>query len=97
MKALILLLAAIAFLSSIPTELSAQNDAEIAEERLEEASSTTGTIDQNEGLVADSESLFRKSGKIYVVVGVLVIIFTGILLYLIFLDRKITKLENSSR
>lgn len=35
-----------------------------------------------------------QSGKIYVVVGVLGIIFTGIVVYLILLDRKISKLEN---
>jgi CcmD family protein len=35
----------------------------------------------------------RGNGKIYVVVAVLVTIFVGILLYLIRLDRKLTKLE----
>ncbi len=35
----------------------------------------------------------RQSGKIYVVVAVLCIIFTGIVTYLIILDRKINKLE----
>jgi len=34
-----------------------------------------------------------QSGKIYVVVGVLAIIFIGILAYLIMLDRKVGKLE----
>lgn len=38
-------------------------------------------------------SELRSSGKIYVVVAVLVIIFAGIVVYLIRLDRKITKLE----
>jgi len=33
------------------------------------------------------------SGKIYVVVGVLTVIFLGIVVYLILLDRKIGKLE----
>ncbi|SCB87638.1 CcmD family protein [Chitinophaga costaii] len=36
---------------------------------------------------------FRSNGKIYVVVGVLVIIFLGIVLFLVRLDRKISKLE----
>lgn len=36
----------------------------------------------------------RSMGKIYVVVGVLVMIFLGIVIYLIALDRKLTKLEN---
>jgi CcmD family protein len=35
----------------------------------------------------------RQSGKIFVVVGVVAIIFTGIIAYLIMLDRKISKLE----
>lgn len=35
-----------------------------------------------------------QSGKIYVVVAVLSIIFVGIVGYLIMLDRKISKLEN---
>jgi CcmD family protein len=38
----------------------------------------------------------RSAGKIYVVVGVLVIIFLLIIGYLIYLDRKIHKLENQS-
>ena len=35
----------------------------------------------------------RSNGKIYVVVVVLATIFAGIFAYLIYLDRKITKLE----
>lgn len=38
----------------------------------------------------------RESGKIWVVVGVILIAFLGIILYLISLDRKITKLEKES-
>lgn len=37
----------------------------------------------------------RESGKIYVVVVVLLIIFAGIILYLISLDRKISRIEKS--
>jgi hypothetical protein len=36
------------------------------------------------------------SGKIYVVVAVLLLIFLGIVLYLILLDRKIGKLERDT-
>ena len=39
----------------------------------------------------------RHNGKIYVVVTVILIIFTGIILYLIRLDRKITKLEKENK
>ena len=35
----------------------------------------------------------RRNGKIYVVVTVILIILTGMILYLVRLDRKITKLE----
>jgi hypothetical protein len=53
-------------------------------------------------LIADitpqvTESLFRTSGKIYVVVGILTIIFALITIYLIRLDAKITKLETASK
>jgi CcmD family protein len=37
----------------------------------------------------------RADGKIYVVVAVVVTIFAGIVLYLIRLDRKLTKLEKN--
>lgn len=39
----------------------------------------------------------RSNGKIYVVVAVLVTIFIGIVIYLIRLDRKISKLEKESK
>ena len=34
------------------------------------------------------------AGKIYVVVGVMLIIFIGLIIYLISMDRKIKKLED---
>ena len=37
--------------------------------------------------------VMRSNGKIYVVVGILLIIFSGITYYTIRLDKKITKLE----
>ena len=40
---------------------------------------------------------FRSNDKIYVIVGVLVIIFLGIVLFLINLDKKIGKLEDKER
>ena len=36
---------------------------------------------------------FRSNGKIYVVVAVILTIFAGIIIYLIRLDRKISRLE----
>ena len=39
----------------------------------------------------------RSSGKIYVVVAVLLIIFSGIIIYLISIDRKVSKLEKKAK
>ena len=41
----------------------------------------------------EEESLMRSSGKIYVVVSILVTIFLGIVFYLIMVDKKISRLE----
>lgn len=35
----------------------------------------------------------RSEGKIYVVVAILLVIFVGLIGYLVFLDRKITRIE----
>ena len=40
-----------------------------------------------------TQDFMRNTGKIYVVVAVIVIIFIGIIFYLIRLDSKISKLE----
>ncbi len=37
--------------------------------------------------------IFRQNGKIYVVVGTVLILFLGFFFYIISLDRKIKKLE----
>ena len=49
---------------------------------------------QNEIEMADA---FRADGKIYVVVAILSIVFTGIVLYLIRLDRKVSRMEKEQR
>jgi hypothetical protein len=36
---------------------------------------------------------FRADGKIYVVIAVMTVLFSGMLTYVILLDRKLTKLE----
>lgn len=36
---------------------------------------------------------FRAEGKIYVVVAVMLVIFAGLISYLIYVDRKVGKLE----
>ena len=39
----------------------------------------------------------RSSGKIYVVVAVLAVIFIGLLLFLISIDRKVSRLEKENQ
>lgn len=39
---------------------------------------------------------FRSNGKIFVVVAVMLTIFAGIILYLVRLDRKLSKIEKES-
>lgn len=40
------------------------------------------------------ESLMRSSGRIYVVIAVMLVIFLGIILYMIKIDKKISKLKD---
>ncbi len=42
-------------------------------------------------------SLMRSNGKIYVVVAVLLIILSGLFIYLIQVDRKLSRLEKNSK
>jgi CcmD family protein len=49
------------------------------------ASAQDNTVDMADAL--------RSSGKIYVVVAVLSIIFAGLVVYLVRLDRRITRME----
>lgn len=61
--------------------------------------SITGTLAaQGNDVVKSAEEtrgLLYSNGKIYVVVAVLVTILLGLILYLINLDRKISKLEQN--
>ena len=50
---------------------------------------------QDTGSVEMADAM-RQNGKIYVVVAVILTIFAGIIIYLIRLDRKITKLEKEN-
>lgn len=47
-----------------------------------------------QGEEVEMADLMMQDGRIYVVVGVLLIILIGLLLYLISIDRKLGKLEN---
>ena len=50
---------------------------------------------QNPAETVDMADTMRSNGKIYVVVAVILTIFAGIIIYLIRLDRKISKLEKN--
>jgi uncharacterized membrane protein len=41
----------------------------------------------------DMADTFRENGKIYVVVGILSIVFSGIIIFLIRLEKKVARLE----
>ena len=41
----------------------------------------------------EDPDFFRSIGKIYVVVAVMVVTFLGIVFYLVYLDRKLKKIE----
>jgi len=45
-------------------------------------------------LLAAEPDFMRSLGKMYVVVGVIILIFIGIIFYLVRLDQKLTKIEN---
>lgn len=47
----------------------------------------------NEDPKVEMADQFRKDGKIYVVIGVMVVILGGLIFYVVGVDRKITKLE----
>jgi hypothetical protein len=44
---------------------------------------------------ADKEGLMRASGKIYVVLAIVLTILLGLILYVVRLDRKISRLEKT--
>lgn len=44
----------------------------------------------------ETEAGLRANGKIYVVLAVVTTILAGLIIYLIRIDRKVTKMENNS-
>jgi CcmD family protein len=58
---------------------------------VKDAISATADVVSDRPEMAD---VMRSNGKIYVVVTVLATIFAGIFGYLVYLDRKISRLEN---
>lgn len=57
---------------------------------------TLDVLAQPSGAVEMADA-FRSNGKIYVVVAVMLTIFAGIILYLVRLDRKVSRLERETR
>ena len=51
---------------------------------------TTFTLQAQSG----SDDFMRATGKIYVVVAVIVAVFVGLVAFLLYLDRRVTKIEN---
>lgn len=58
--------------------------------------SVAASAQENAAPVEMATGLYQ-SGKIYVVVGVMALIFIGIVGYLVMLDRKISKLEKENK
>jgi hypothetical protein len=52
-------------------------------------------VSQAQDSSAEMADTFRSNGKIYVVVAVMLTILAGIILYLIRLERKISRLEKN--
>ncbi len=46
-----------------------------------------------DNVAADNNDIMKSNGKIYVVMTVVIVIMIGLLLYLINLDRKISRME----
>ncbi len=46
-----------------------------------------------DNMATDNRDVMKSNGKIYVVMTVVIVIVIGLLLYLISLDRKISKIE----
>lgn len=55
--------------------------------------SFNAVIGQNVGHLDGLSGLLRTNDKFYVVISVIVTIFVGFFLYLIFIDRKLKKME----
>lgn len=54
------------------------------------------SIGANAQKVEMADAMFE-NGKIYVVVGVLAIIFVGLMVYLIAIDRRVSKIEKDQK
>jgi CcmD family protein len=57
---------------------------------------TFSVLAQQPSATVEMADTFRSNGKIYVVVAVMLTIFAGIVLYLVRLDRKVSRLEKEN-
>ncbi|MCF8461957.1 MAG: CcmD family protein [Flavobacteriales bacterium] len=55
------------------------------------------SVFSQEAKKVEMADLLHENGKIYVVVGVIAIIFIGIVVYLITIDRRLTKIEKEEK
>ena len=58
---------------------------------------TVITLAQADGNKVEMADTMRSNGRIYVVVAVVVVILIGLVLYLVRLDKKITRLEKENK
>lgn len=49
------------------------------------------------GNTVEMADVMRSNGKIYVVLAVVLVIFAGIIIYLISIDKKLSKLEKENK
>jgi CcmD family protein len=84
--------------------LYAQDTLNVSGKRYQFISAAADTVRSSEGTyivkyVVEPEMAdkMRSDGKIYVVITVLATIFAGIFAYLVFLDRKISRLEKEKK
>jgi hypothetical protein len=56
-------------------------------------SSLASFAQQETGEHVEMADAMRSNGKIYVVVGIILIVLAGLVLYLLLLDKKVKKLE----
>lgn len=76
----------VAVLLMMPPPLSAQSDTDVAE-----ATTTESSVAQSSKV--EMADVMRQNGKIYVVVAVILLVFSGLIAYLFRIDRKVRHLE----
>lgn len=54
---------------------------------------SAGNLFAQQAYEVELADAMRSNGKIFVVVGVIAIVFTGIVVYLISIDKKVSRLE----